>query len=71
MIDLKIYKEKILRKFARGFIVSGFTISFALLKLYYGGNFKMCLYIHLNYAKMHKNMTGRKYTKLLTMVFYE
>ena len=32
-MDLKINKEKILRELARGFIVSGLIISFALLKL--------------------------------------
>lgn len=46
-MDLKTNKEKILREFARGFIVSGLIISFALLKLCYGGNFKMCMFIHL------------------------
>ena len=58
-MDLKTNKEKILREFARGFIVSGLIISFALLKLCYGGNFKMCMFIHLK-KKMHRNVIGRK-----------
>lgn len=45
-----------LREFARGFTVSEFIISFALLKLYCGGDFKMCMYIHLNYAKNAQKM---------------
>lgn len=37
-------------------MVTEFIISFALLKVYCGGDFKMCMYIHLNYAKNAQKM---------------
>lgn len=66
-MDLKINKEKILRELARGFIVSGLIISFALLKLCYGDNFKTCMFIHLK--KNAQKCYWKK--KLLTIVFSE
>lgn len=51
--------------------MSGLAIPFAFLKLYHGGNFKTCMYVHLHCAEMCTNTAGRKYTDLLTMIFYE